>query len=225
MIRCTAGMMRGDDAVGDALRLSLCVELANMSSTSRRLFLAASGGALATLWLGANADDLLEWLRHAERPAGPDGAAPLLALTPEQAADVEAIAAQIIPSDDSPGAREARVIEFIDYALAHWASARLPALLEGLEALNAEIEARWPGSGPFAALDSEQQIERLTAWEASKAPAFEIARSLTIAGMFSIPEHRGNRGEVGWKLLGFESRHAWQPPFGAYDADGPDAGE
>jgi gluconate 2-dehydrogenase gamma chain len=187
--------------------------------TSRRTLLTASGGALAALWLGANADDLLGWLQHAERTAESSGPPPLLSLTPEQAADLEAIAAQIIPSDDTPGAREARVIEFIDYALAHWASPRLPALLEGLAALHADLEARWPDSGRFAALDSERQIELLQAWEAVKSPAFEIARSLTIAGMFSSPEHRGNRDEIGWRLLGFESRHAWQPPFGAYDGE------
>ena len=37
---------------------------------------------------------------------------------PREAADVEAVAAQIIPTDDSPGAREAGVVYFIDRALA-----------------------------------------------------------------------------------------------------------
>src|SRR5882672_1763872 len=38
-------------------------------------------------------------------------------LTAADAADIEAVAAQIIPTDDSPGAREAGVVYFIDRAL------------------------------------------------------------------------------------------------------------
>jgi hypothetical protein len=37
--------------------------------------------------------------------------------------------------------------------------------------------------------------------------------------MFSNPSYGGNRDEVGWKLIGFEAPHPWQPPFGYYDAD------
>ena len=50
-------------------------------------------------------------------------------------------------------------------------------------------------------------------------------RYLTLAGMFSLPEHGGNRDQIGWRLLGFENRHAWQPPFGFYDADYAERGE
>jgi hypothetical protein len=38
--------------------------------------------------------------------------------TTEKGAEIEAIAAQIIPADDTPGAREARVIYFMDPELA-----------------------------------------------------------------------------------------------------------
>jgi len=187
--------------------------------TSRRTFLAASGGGVAALWLGANAGDLRAWFQHAQRSSHSDLADPLLVLRAEQAADVEAIAAQLVPSDDTPGAREAGVIDCIDYALAHWAKPRLPALVEGLDALNAASEARGPGAARFATLASGRQQELLRAWELAEPAAFEIARSLTLAGMFSVPAHRGNRAEIGWHLLGFQSVHAWQPPFGAYDAE------
>ena len=42
--------------------------------------------------------------------------------TPEEAVEVEAIAARIIPTDDTPGAREAGVIYFIDRSLVTFAS-------------------------------------------------------------------------------------------------------
>jgi hypothetical protein len=40
---------------------------------------------------------------------------------------------------------------------------------------------------------------------------------LTLFGMFSTPSYGGNRDGAGWKLLGFEDMHAFQPPFGYYD--------
>ena len=36
--------------------------------------------------------------------------------------------------------------------------------------------------------------------------------------MFADPSWGGNREQAGWKLLGFDPRGIWQPPFGAYDA-------
>ena len=50
-------------------------------------------------------------------------------------------------------------------------------------------------------------------------------RMLTLCGMFALPSWGGNRDEAGWKLLGFEDRHAWQPPFGFYDAEARELGE
>jgi hypothetical protein len=43
--------------------------------------------------------------------------------------------------------------------------------------------------------------------------------------MFSSPEYGGNRDKVGFELLGFTDQHAWQPPFGFYDADYTEKGE
>ena len=43
-----------------------------------------------------------------------------------QAADVDAMAAQIIPTDSTPGAREARVVQFIDRALVTFEDKRKP---------------------------------------------------------------------------------------------------
>src|SRR5206468_4830633 len=80
--------------------------------TSRRDFLAASGVALATLWLTADPEEVRASLNHAAHAAASPTSIALEALSPEQAADVEAIAEQIIPTDDTPGAREAHVINF-----------------------------------------------------------------------------------------------------------------
>lgn len=193
-------------------------------STSRREFLAASGVALATLWLTADANELRASLSHAAHAARSKTPVPLEAFTPDQAADVEAIASTLIPTDATPGAREAHVLNFIDHSMANWAKPQLPTFLEGLKELNAEGAKRWPGVGSFSKLPSDARVELLTAWEKDRKPFFEAVRSASIQGMFSLPAYGGNYDQIGWKLLGFEDRFVWQPPFGAYDAELPDGG-
>jgi hypothetical protein len=37
--------------------------------------------------------------------------------------------------------------------------------------------------------------------------------------MFANPEYGGNRDKIGWKMIGFDDRFSWGPPFGWYDRD------
>jgi gluconate 2-dehydrogenase gamma chain len=186
---------------------------------SRRAFLAASGSAFASAWLAADPDELRASLEHAARAVGRRGDWEFF--TPEQAADVDAIAAQIIPSDDLPGAREAGAVYFFDHALATWAEDQREAFSRGLDDLNRRTHGRSPEAHRFAALSPEQQIDLLHAVE--HTPFFQMARFATIAGTFANPSWGGNRDKAGWRILGFEDRFVWQPPFGDYDAD-PGAG-
>jgi gluconate 2-dehydrogenase gamma chain len=75
----------------------------------------------------------------------------------------------------------------------------------------------------FYLLNEEQQDQLLRQIETSEF--FNTIRFLTVAGMFSSPEYGGNRDKVGFELLGFTDQHAWQPPFGFYDADFAEKGE
>jgi hypothetical protein len=51
---------------------------------------------------------------------------------------------------------------------------------------------------------------------------FEAVRIATLSGFLIDPEgEQGNRGGVGWKLIGRELEHGFQPPFGYYDKDYP----
>ncbi len=52
-----------------------------------------------------------------------------------------------------------------------------------------------------------------------KGEFFQGVRYLTMVGMFADPRYGGNQGVVGWKILGFEHRPAYTPPFGYYDAE------
>ena len=181
---------------------------------SRRVFLSRSGGALAGTWLALQLPALLAAADEAH--AAHLRRADFDVLTPDEARELEAVAAQIIPTDGTPGAREAGVIYFMDKALGSFLAASLPFLREGLTTFQDEVRARYPEAASFAALGADDQVAVLA--EAATTPFFGLVQFMTVAGMFAHPRQGGNRDKLGWQLLGFEDRHAWQPPFGFYDA-------
>ena len=184
---------------------------------TRRAFLGASGGAFAAAWFAADWNQLRASLAHAAGARRGTAAPAWSFFTPEQAADVDAIAAQILPTDGLPGAREAGAVSFIDHALTTWAQDQRESITRGLDDLNAQVSRRLPGTARFAALSSERQIELLHAIE--QTPFFQNLRFATIVGTFANPSWGGNRDKAGWRILGFEDRFMWQPPFGDYDAE------
>jgi gluconate 2-dehydrogenase gamma chain len=135
------------------------------------------------------------------------------------ASDVEAVAAQIVPTDDSPGAREAGAVYFIDRALSSFFSQLGGDYRSQLSAFQAACCKQHPEAASFASLSSRQQVEFLKTID--QTPFFNTTRLLTLLGMFSLPSYGGNRGGVGWKLIGFEDAHVFQAPFGYYDRDYP----
>jgi gluconate 2-dehydrogenase gamma chain len=143
-------------------------------------------------------------------------------LSEEEVLEYSAISARIIPSNDTPGATEAGVIYFIDTVVADDREAEHQILKDGLVTLQSEAAAQF-GVAFFYLLDEEQQDQLLRQIESSEF--FNTIRFLTVAGMFSSPEYGGNRDKVGFELLGFTDQHAWQPPFGFYDADYAEKGE
>ncbi|MFQ5568421.1 MAG: gluconate 2-dehydrogenase subunit 3 family protein [Rhodothermales bacterium] len=187
---------------------------------SRRTFLNTSGSLIGGSWIALNLPAILATADFACR-ARRDGA-DFEVLTPAEATELEAIAAQIIPSDDTPGAREAGVIYFIDHALGTFMSDDLDQVREGLNTLASSVRDTHPEAASFAALAHDQQIETLQAMEESDF--FETVRSFTIAGMFAHPSYGGNRDKIGWQLLHFDDRHVWEPPFGHYDEHQGDRG-
>jgi gluconate 2-dehydrogenase gamma chain len=140
-------------------------------------------------------------------------------LSAAEAADIDAVAAQIVPTDDTPGAREAGVVYFIDRALATFLSHLAGDYRAQLIEFQAAFREGHPGASSFASLTSEQQVEYLKTVD--RTAFFEMTRLLTLLGMFSLPAYGGNRDGVGWKLIGFEAQHVFQPPFGYYDRDYP----
>ena len=147
--------------------------------------------------------------------------ATLSVLSAAEAPEIEALAAQIIPSDGTPGAREAGVIHFIDRALGTFDADKRALYTEGLRQAQDKRRQLFPASQSIAALQADEQIRLLQAIE--KTDFFELLRTHTIMGFFGNPSYGGNRDQAGWKLIGFDDRHQFEPPFGYYD--GPEGGQ
>ena len=143
--------------------------------------------------------------------------APYEFLTAEQARLVDAITAHIVPTDDTPGAREAHVVRFIDHAFATFLSDFRKDFTDSLDSFNEFIAGFRPDRAPFLKLPHAQQLAALRDLERLKPDIFGPLRDITMTGMFSNPEHGGNFQKIGWKLIGYVDQYSWAPPFGYYD--------
>ena len=183
---------------------------------SRRSFLIQSASGLGAAWVTANASGILaaeEFVLEAVQSGRPTTFA---FFTPEQAVEVEAMAAQIIPTDDTPGAREARVVSFIDRALVTFESDRQSDYIQGLEDLQTQTRQRYSHVDTFSKLTFDQQLQLLT--DIEETPFFNLVRTHTVTGFFASPVHGGNHDKIGWQLVDYDSSLDHQAPFGYYDA-------
>jgi gluconate 2-dehydrogenase gamma chain len=189
----------------------------NIGEASRRQFLLGSVSGLSSAWLALRWPAILAPQGPARRVTVSGQPAQFQFFSPEEAVEVEAMAAQIIPSDDAPGAREARVIYFIDRMLSAFDRDKQPVYTQGLTDLQHRTHEFFSSANRFSSLSPAQQIQVLTAIE--KTDFFELVRLHTIMGFLAKPEYGGNYDQVGWKLIGFEDRMTYVPPFGYYDRE------
>lgn len=183
---------------------------------SRRAFLVGSASGVGAAWLAANYTGIVAAQEYVQAIAAAGGTRGFAFFAPEDAADVEAMAARIIPTDRTPGAREARVVDFIDRMLVTFDAARQPDYTTGLEDLARRTAQTYPSTSRFSALDDAEQIRLLTSIE--DTPFFELVRTHTITGFLSSPMHGGNHDQIGWDLIGYDMTLDHLPPFGYYDA-------
>ncbi len=157
---------------------------------NRRDALRALGGAVA---ISALPDDFLalgrELHARAARARMPQ------VLEPHQNETVATIAELIIPQTDTPGARAARVNEFIDLALAEWYDdADRDRFLAGLA--DVDGRARALCGKDFVACRQLEQVQILTALDAEVAAEaarvgtptkhfFHMCRRLTLVGYYT----------------------------------------
>jgi gluconate 2-dehydrogenase gamma chain len=164
------------------------------------------------------------------------GKTALEVLTQEQARELDALTACIIPTDATPGAREAGVLYFIDHALKTFASDCVPTYERGLKEVQNLTAELFPGVTRFSAAAEEQKLKVLTHLSADSekemsserrhTPSdtgdfFKTLRLHTVMGFLVDPEGGGNRDFVGWKTIGRDPAHSFSPPFGFYDKDYP----
>jgi gluconate 2-dehydrogenase subunit 3-like protein len=204
------------------------------NSLSRRRFLSHGISGLSSAWITAHWPAVLSAADHAHRAAQSATPPKFEFFSTEQAAEIDAVAARIIPTDGTPGAREAGVVYFIDRALTTFASDDQKTYKEGLPELQARVRELFPAVERFSAATPEQQDEVLRSLDDhAPVPArpfrprpaaqsfFETLRQHSIAGFLIDPDAGGNRDGVGWKVIGREREHMFQPPFGYYDKDYP----
>ena len=154
------------------------------------------------------------------------------ALTPSQVARLEAIAEQIIPQDQDPGAREAGVVHYIDnilamnpshehpprvpnpglVTLAGYQSEKLPLYVAGLEGVDQTSKLTY--GRKFVELPFDQQTSVLKSLEQGTAQGeawrsvssrdfFAMVWGHVLEGFYGPPDDGGNRNYVSWKMVGY----------------------
>src|SRR5712672_1455405 len=148
-----------------------------ITDLNRRNFLTRAGSAVSAVWISAHWPAIVAAAEHAHQAAKSASPAKFQFFSPEQAVEIDAIAARIIPTDETPGAKEAGVVYFIDRALVTFASDSQKTYREGLADVNALLSEKFPGVKKFSAASPEQQDAVLEALSNSKPNASSARRN------------------------------------------------
>ena len=205
------------------------------ASVSRRRFLSRGVTGLSAAWASAHWPALLAAATHARQAAKSAAPSKFGFLTAEEAKEIDAITSCIIPTDDTPGAHEAGVVYFIDRGLTTFSVDDQKTYREGLPQLQSRVAEMFQGKSKFSDLAPEQQDEVLHSIDEQNPQSrqrrfragagaqnfFETLRQHTIAGFLIDPDYGGNHDAAGWKVIGRDREHMFQPPFGYYDKGYP----
>ncbi len=118
--------------------------------------------------------------------------------TEEEAATAAAIADQIIPPDQDPGAAAVGVVHFLDRQLKGHYRFLQAAYREGLREIDQAARSRF--GKRFAGLAFDQQKALLA--EREKTAFFRMIADHTMQGFYGDPRHGGNREFASWRMLG-----------------------
>ena len=204
-----------------------------LNDLSRRDFLTRAGSAVSAAWVSTHWPALVSAAEHAHQAARSAKPQAFHFFTAEEGAEVDAICARIIPTDETPGAREAGVVYFIDRALTTFAVEDQKAYREGLPIIQTRVRELFPSISKFSGASAEQQDQVLLSFDEDSGGArnprrrmaassfFDTLRAHTVVGFLIDPESAsgGNLDGVGWKVIGRDREHMFQPPFGFYDKD------
>jgi gluconate 2-dehydrogenase gamma chain len=135
---------------------------------------------------------------------------PYRTFSPQEAGCLVALCEQIIPADDTPGATEAGVVDYIDRAVAQYFPETRDRYRSGIAALQAYCRAEC--GGPFEDLSPSLQTEvmkrmeagdpSLGSWETVSPQAFlSMLIQHTMQGFYGPPRHGGNRNYASYRML------------------------
>ncbi|MGA2692053.1 MAG: gluconate 2-dehydrogenase subunit 3 family protein [Opitutaceae bacterium] len=142
-----------------------------------------------------------------EKPAAPR----YYFFTEEEAAPLIAFCERIIPRDDTPGATEAGVIDFIDRQLVGVLSRHQHSYRAGLDSLR-RTSFKLHGLA-FDKIPAEAQDNVLRLLESGKTPGdcwgepgqqsfFNLVLDHTRQGFYGSPRHGGNRDYTSYRMMG-----------------------
>jgi gluconate 2-dehydrogenase gamma chain len=181
---------------------------------NRRHFMQGSGILASSSLLRLSVPAILAAAQTACSARDEDAA--FVTLTASEAVELEAIAARILPTTDTPGAREAGVIYFMDNVLGEKFSEMLPSVRSSLVEFQEGIADRFEGALKFSDLSEADQDVWIGVNETMQF--FSVAKTLTLWGFFAMSSYGGNKDNMAWDLIDFDGPGAAQPPFGYYDA-------
>ncbi|RKH49105.1 gluconate 2-dehydrogenase subunit 3 family protein [Corallococcus sp. AB049A] len=165
---------------------------------------------------------------EAPKPAEPTGTTAagqtLRTFSAFEYAVVAAATERLLPRDEDPGAQDADVALYIDHILETQGLESMHRdFLQGLSALERRAQRMFQKG--FAQATPAQQDELLAIFKDSPAGSgeahfFELLMTLSLEGFLGDPSYGGNKGRVGWRLMGFDTvgTLAMAPPEGY---DGP----
>ena len=184
----------------------------------RRRFLRYIAAAPPLLWIGCKGKphqgtETLAKAGLAPRKCGVPyrAAGPGKVLNARQWAALDALTERLYPSDETPGARAAGVVGFIDDQLAHQPvksfAGMITATLRFLD-----LQAKRLKGVPYASLAAADQDLLLRRLQQRRAGPFaggrvlSILLTLTLEGLFGDPIYGGNRDGKIWSSVGFRAQ-------------------
>jgi hypothetical protein len=173
----------------------------------RRLATGTAAVATAPLWVENLLALGVQHAAHRQSPQAAAGAWKPKVFNAAQNELVIALTELIIPQTDTPGAKAAKVNEFIDMVLAEAAAAERQTFFEGLAWIDARSEDRFRAR--FVNAPPAQQVELLTGLGGAATPApddargvefFQALKGLTVTGFYTselgLLQDIGDDGQV-----------------------------
>ncbi len=190
---------------------------------SRRHFIQLSGAGALGAWMTLGLAGCREAAESAAE-AMKTGEGPRV-LEDGERRTLESFSDRILPADgEEPGAVAMGAVVFMDHFLAD-KPGQLEDVRAAVKTLDAKAGEAQTGAGGFADLAPDGQDALLDELSESDPQAVFPLWTLVMFGVLADPSHGGNLDKAGWAMIGFDDRHAWQPPFGYYDDPATRGGE